>query len=90
MIIKFTRVTYCEDEVDIPLKEIEERYDGDLAEAIKEKDPLASDEKFFEVAYEDIEEGETDLADEEYMEDLYKEEQEGRRLLNSQYLEGLM
>lgn len=90
MIIKFTRVTYCEDEVDIPLKELEERYDGNLEEAIKEKDPLANDGKFFEVAYEDIEEGETDSEDEEYLEDLYKEEQENRRLLNSQYLEGLM
>lgn len=90
MIIKFTRVTYCEDEVDIPLKELEERYDGDLEEAIKEKDSLASDEMFFEVAYEDIEEGETNSEDEEYLEDLYREEQENRRLLNSQYLEGLM
>ena len=90
MIIKFTRVTYCEDEVDIPLKELEERYDGDLAEAIKEKDSLASDEKFFEVAYEDIEEGETNSEDEEYLEDLYREAEEGRKLLNSQYLEGLM
>lgn len=90
MKVKFTRILYVEDEVDIPLKELEERYDGDLAEAIKERDPLASDEKFFEVAYEDIEEGETDSEDEEYLEDLYKEEEEGRRLLNGQYLEGLM
>ncbi len=90
MIIKFTRVTYCEDEVDIPLQAIEEGYDGDIEEALKERFQVSENCKIKDIEFEDIEEGELDEDDKAYLRRIDEEEKEDERILKEQYYKGLM
>lgn len=89
MIIKFTRVIYEEDEISIPLRELEEIYDGDIEEAIREKDTTSYNSNIIETAYEDIEKGEIDEDDKAYLRRIDDEEKEARNILYRQYLNGL-
>ncbi len=67
MRIKFTRVLYVEDELDIPLKSIEEDYDGDIEEALKAKYIVSDNCKIKDIIFEDIEEGKLDEEDKTYI-----------------------
>lgn len=89
MIIKFTRVIYEKGEINIPLRELEEIYDGDIEEAIREKDTTSYNSNIIETAYEDIEEGELDEDDKAYLRRIDEEEKEARNILSRQYLNGL-
>lgn len=89
MIIKFTRVIYEEDEISIPLRELEEIYGGDIEEAIREKDTASYNSNIIETAYEDIEKGEIDEDDKAYLRRIDDEEKEARNILYRQYLNGL-
>lgn len=90
MRVKFTRVLYVEDEVDIPLQAIEEGYDGDIEEALKERFQVSENCKIKDIEFEDIEEGELDEDDKAYLRRIDEEEKEDERILKEQYYKGLM
>ena len=90
MRVKFTRVLYVEDEVDIPLQAIEEGYDGDIEEALKERFQVSENCKIKDIVFEDIEEDELDEDDKAYLRRIDKEEKEDERILKEQYYKGLM
>ena len=90
MRVKFTRVLYVEDEVDIPLQAIEEGYDGDIEEALKERFQVSENCKIKDIEFEDIEEGELDEDDKAYLSRIDEEEKEDERILKEQYYKGLM
>lgn len=90
MKVKFTRVLYVEDEVDIPLQAIEEGYDGDIEEALKERFQVSENCKIKDIEFEDIEEGELDEDDKAYLRRIDEEEKEDERILKEQYYKGLM
>lgn len=90
MRVKFTRVLYVEDEVDIPLQAIEEGYDGDIEEALKERFQVSGNCKIKDIEFEDIEEGELDEDDKAYLRRIDEEEKEDERILKEQYYKGLM
>lgn len=89
MKVKFTRVIYEEGEINIPLRELEEIYDGDIEEAIREKDTTSYNSNVIETAYEDIEKGELDEDDKAYIRRIDEEEKEARNILYRQFLNGL-
>lgn len=90
MRIKFTRVLYVEDEVDIPLKSIEEDYDGDIGEALKAKYIVSENCKIKDIIFEDIEEGKLDDNDKAYLKRIDEEAEEDERIIRDQYYKGLM
>ncbi|ACV28830.1 Uncharacterised protein [Anaerococcus prevotii] len=90
MRIKFTRVLYVEDEVDIPLKAIEKDYDGDIEEALKAKYIVSENCKIKDVVFEDIEEGKLDEEDTAYLKRIDEEAEEDERIIRDQYYKGLM
>lgn len=90
MRIKFTRVLYVEDELDIPLKSIEEDYDGDIEEALKAKYVVSENCKIKDIIFEDIEEGKLDEEDEAYLKKIDEEAEEDERIIRDQYYKGLM
>lgn len=90
MRIKFTRILYVEDEVDIPLQAIEEDYDGDIEEALKAKYIVSDNCKIKDVIFEDIEEGKLDEEDEAYLKKIDEEAEEDERIIRDQYYKGLM
>ncbi len=90
MRIKFTRVLYVEDELDIPLKSIEEDYDGDIEEALKAKYIVSDNCKIKDIIFEDIEEGKLDEEDEAYLKKIDEEAEEDERIIRDQYYKGLM
>lgn len=90
MRVRFTRVLYVEDEVDIPLQVIEENYDGDIEGALKAKYIVSDSCKIKDIIFEDIEEGKLDEEDKAYVDRIYKEELEDDRILKEQYYRGLM
>lgn len=90
MRVKFTRFLYVEDEVDIPLQAIEEGYDGDIEEALKERFQVSENCKIKDIEFEDIEEGELDEDDKTYLRRIDEEEKEDERILKEQYYRGLM
>lgn len=90
MKVKFTRVLYVEDEVDIPIQAIEEGYDGDIEEALKERFQVSENCKIEDIVFEDIEEGELDEDDKAYLRRIDEEEKEDERILKEQYYKGLM
>lgn len=90
MRVKFTRILYVEDEVDIPLQAIEEGYDGDIEEALKERFQVSKNCKIKDIEFEDIEEGELDEDDKAYLRRIDEEEKEDERILKAQYYKGLM
>lgn len=90
MKVKFTKILYVEDEVDIPLQAIEEGYDGDIEEALKERFQVSENCKIKDIEFEDIEEGEIDEYDKAYLRRIDEEEKEDERILISQYYKGLM
>ena len=90
MRIKFTRVLYVEDEVDIPLKSIEEDYDGDIEEALKAKYIVSENCKIKDIIFEDIEEGKLDEEDKAYLKRIDEEAEEDERIIRDQYYKGLM
>lgn len=87
--MKFTKVLYVEDEVDIPIQAIEEGYGGDIEEALRAYYILPDDGKIKDIFFEDIEEGRLACEDKEYLARMYDEAEEDRKLIESQYLEGL-
>ena len=90
MRIKFTRILYVEDEVDIPLKSIEEDYDGDIEEALKSKYIVSDNCKIKDIIFEDIEEGKLDDNDKAYLKRIDEEAEEDERIIRDQYYKGLM
>ncbi|WP_130819019.1 hypothetical protein [Anaerococcus vaginimassiliensis] len=90
MKVKFTKILYVEDEVDIPLQAIEEGYDGDIEEALKERFQVSENCKIKDIEFEDIEEGELDEDDKAYLRRIDEEEKEDERILKEQYYKGLM
>lgn len=90
MRIKFTRVLYVEDELDIPLKSIEEDYDGDIEEALKAKYIVSDNCKIKDIIFEDIEEGKLDEEDKTYLKRIDEEAEEDERIIRDQYYKGLM
>lgn len=90
MRVKFTRVLYVEDEIDIPLKSIEEDYDGDIEEALKAKYVVSENCKIKDIIFEDIEEGKLDEEDEAYLKKIDEEAEEDERIIRDQYYKGLM
>lgn len=90
MRIKFTRILYVEDEVDIPLKSIEEDYDGDIEEALKAKYIVSENCKIKDIIFEDIEEGKLDEEDTAYLKKIDEEAEEDERIIRDQYYKGLM
>lgn len=90
MRIKFTRVLYVEDELDIPLKSIEEDYDGDIEEALKAKYIVSDNCKIKDIIFEDIEEGKLDDNDKAYLKRIDEEAEEDERIIRDQYYKGLM
>ena len=90
MRIKFTRVLYVEDELDIPLKSIEEDYDGDIEEALKSKYIVSDNCKIKDIIFEDIEEGKLDEEDTAYLKRIDEEAEEDERIIRDQYYKGLM
>ena len=90
MRIKFTRVLYVEDEVDIPLQAIEEDYDGDIEEALKAKYIVSDNCKIKDIIFEDIEEGKLDEEDTAYLKRIDEEAEEDERIIRDQYYKGLM
>lgn len=90
MKVKFTRVLYVEDEVDIPIQVIEESFDGNIEEALKAKYIVSDSCKIKDIIFEDIEEGKLDEDDKAYLDRIYKEEVEDERILKEQYYRGLM
>ncbi len=90
MRIKFTRVLYVEDEVDIPLKSIEEDYDGDIEEALKAKYIVSENCKIKDIIFEDIEDGKLDEEDKAYLKRIDEEAEEDERIIKDQYYKGLM
>lgn len=90
MRIKFTRVLYVEDELNIPLKSIEEDYDGDIEEALKAKYIVSDNCKIKDIIFEDIEEGKLDEEDKTYLKRIDEEAEEDERIIRDQYYKGLM
>lgn len=90
MQIKFTRVLYVEDELDIPLQAIEEDYDGDIEEALKAKYIVSDNCKIKDIIFEDIEEGKLDEEDTAYLKRIDEEAEEDERIIRNQYYKGLM
>lgn len=90
MRIKFTRILYVEDEVDIPLKSIEEDYDGDIEEALKAKYIVSENCKIKDIIFEDIEDGKLDEEDTAYLKRIDEEAEEDERIIRDQYYKGLM
>lgn len=90
MRIKFTRILYVEDEVDIPLQAIEEDYDGDIREALKAKYIVSDNCKIKDIIFEDIEEGKLDDNDKAYLKRIDEEAEEDERIIRDQYYKGLM
>lgn len=90
MRVRFTRVLYVEDEVDIPLQTIEENYDGDIEEALKAKYIVSDNCKIKDIIFEDIEEGKLDEDDKAYLKMRDDEAKEDERNLKEQYYRGLM
>ena len=90
MRIKFTRVLYVEDEVDIPLQAIDEDYDGDIEEALKAKYIVSENCKIKDIIFEDIEEGKLDDDDKAYLKRIDEEAEEDERIIRDQYYKGLM
>lgn len=90
MRVKFTRVLYVEDEVDIPLQVIEENYDGDIEGALKAKYIVSDNCKIKDIIFEDIEEGKLDEDDKAYLKMRDDEAKEDERILKEQYYRGLM
>lgn len=90
MRIKFTRILYVEDEVDISLKSIEEDYDGDIEEALKAKYIVSENCKIKDIIFEDIEEGKLDEEDTAYLKRIDEEAEEDERIIRDQYYKGLM
>lgn len=90
MRIKFTRVLYVEDELDIPLQAIEEDYDGDIEEALKAKYIVSDNCKIKDIIFEDIEEGKLDEEDKAYLNKIDEEAKEDERIIRDQYYKGLM
>lgn len=90
MRIKFTRVLYVEDEVDIPLQAIEEDYDGDIEEALKAKYIVSDNCKIKDIIFEDVESGKLDEEDKAYLKRIDEEAEEDERIIRDQYYKGLM
>lgn len=90
MRVKFTRVLYVEDEVDIPLQAIEEDYDGDIEEALKAKYIVSENCKIKDIIFEDVEEGKLDDDDKAYLKRIDEEAKEDEKILKSEYYRGLM
>lgn len=90
MRVKFTRVLYVEDEVDIPLQAIEEDYDGDIEEALKAKYVVSENCKIKDIIFEDIESGKLDEEDEAYLKRIDEEAKEDEEILKREYYRGLM
>ena len=90
MRIKFTRVLYVEDEVDIPLQAIDEDYDGDIEEALTAKYIVSENCKIKDNIFEDIEEGKLDEEDKAYLKRIDEEAEEDERIIRDQYYKGLM
>ena len=90
MKVKFTRIIYVEDEVDIPLQAIEDGYDGDIEEALKERFQVSENCKIKDIEFEDIEDGELNEDDKAYLRRIDDEEKEDERILKAQYYRGLM
>ena len=90
MQVKFTKVLYVEDEVDIPIQAIEEGYGGDIEEALRAEYIVPDDCKIKDIIFEDIEEGRLDCEDKEYLARMYDEAEEDRKILEMQYYRGLM
>lgn len=90
MKVKFTRVLYVEDEVDIPLQAIEEDYDGDIEEALKSKYIVSENCKIKDIIFEDVESGKLDEEDEAYLKRIDEEAKEDEEILKREYYRGLM
>lgn len=90
MRVRFTRVLYVEDEIDIPLQAIEEDYDGDIEEALKAKYIVSDNCKIKDIIFEDIEEGKLDEDDKAFLKMRDDEAKEDERILKEQYYKGLM
>ena len=90
MRVKFTRILYVEDELDIPLQAIEEDYDGDIEEALKAKYIVSDNCKIKDIIFEDIEEGKLDEEDKAYLKRIDEEAEEDKKIMKEQYYRGLM
>lgn len=90
MRVKFTRILYVEDEVDIPLQAIEEDYDGDIEEALKSKYIVSENCKIKDIIFEDVESGKLDEEDKAYLKRIDEEAKEDEEILKSEYYRGLM
>ena len=89
MKVTFTKCIYEDYEVDIPLREYQERFNDCKEEAVLEymHDACKVGE---EVGIDDIDLGKLDNEDEDYLQELYDQQDYEDRLQNSGYLESLI